>query len=205
MCRWPGWPPAAARCRHGSRLRSPWWVSCWPGGSRATRSAGPSGRGGLLRAHRGRQLLHGGRPGGAATAARCGSRSATATCWSWAAAANTPGSTPSRRGPRWSGCGSRAVPAPRRPLSGVRRRNGGRVTGRRAGGRERPGPQRTRVLGEDLSPCAGNHLAWSDGKMWLRARCGQSMKYLVHGSVGGDGCGQAQCPVLVVLSAGAAW
>ena len=37
---------------------------------------------------------------------RCGSRSGTATCWSWAAAASAPGSTPCRRRPSRSGRGS---------------------------------------------------------------------------------------------------
>ena len=37
---------------------------------------------------------------------RCGSRSGTATCWSWAVAASAPGSTPCRRRPGRSGRGS---------------------------------------------------------------------------------------------------
>ena len=37
---------------------------------------------------------------------RCGSRSGTATCWSWAAAASAPGSTPCRRRPSRSARGS---------------------------------------------------------------------------------------------------
>ena len=44
--------------------------------------------------------------------ARCGSRSGTATCWSWAAAASAPGSTPSRRRPRRSGRGSACSSGP---------------------------------------------------------------------------------------------
>ena len=45
------------------------------------------------------------RPRGGGTR-RCGSRSGTATCWSWAAAASAPGSTPCRRRPSRSGRGS---------------------------------------------------------------------------------------------------
>ena len=44
--------------------------------------------------------------GGSGGARRGGLRSATAICWSWAAAASAPGSTPSRRRPRRSGRGS---------------------------------------------------------------------------------------------------
>ena len=54
----------------------------------------------------------GGRPprsqqsGRAAAGPRCGSRSGTATCWSWAAAVSAPGSTPCRRPPSRPGRGS---------------------------------------------------------------------------------------------------
>jgi alkylated DNA repair dioxygenase AlkB len=41
-----------------------------------------------------------------AGARRCGSRSGTATCWSWAVAASAPGSTPYQRRPRLSDRGS---------------------------------------------------------------------------------------------------
>ena len=43
---------------------------------------------------------------GGGWAARCGSRSGTATCWSWAVVASAPGSTPCRRRPSRSGHGS---------------------------------------------------------------------------------------------------
>ena len=63
---------------------------------RPVKGAGPGGTGGGSPVH--------GRAGGAR--ARCGSRSGTATCWSWAAVASAPGSTPCRRRPSRSGRGS---------------------------------------------------------------------------------------------------